>query len=224
MAAHEPGLRERKKQRTRELIAETARRLFAERGFERVTVAEIAREAEVAEKTVYNYFPTKEDLFYHRLEVFEDELLAAIRGRRAGETILEAFKHFLLAPRGIFARLEAGEARAAQEQLRTVTRTITTSPALLAREQQVFARYTRSLAALIAEETGARADDVEPWVTANAMIGIHQALIEFVRRRSLAGDDERTRLARDLRAQAHRAFTRLETGLAQPAPAATHDS
>ena len=53
------GLRERKKQQARELIAETARRLFVERGFEGVTVAEIAREADVAEKTVFNYFPTK---------------------------------------------------------------------------------------------------------------------------------------------------------------------
>jgi AcrR family transcriptional regulator len=59
-----PGLRERKKQRTRELIAETARELFVERGFERVTVAEIARSSEVSEKTVFNYFPTKEDLVF----------------------------------------------------------------------------------------------------------------------------------------------------------------
>ena len=219
-----PGLRERKKQRTRELIAETARRLFAERGFERVTVVEIAREAEVAEKTVYNYFPVKEDLFYYRLEAFEDELLAAIRQRRAGETILEAFKRFLLAPRGVFAKLDAGEAHAAQQQLRTITRIVTESPALLAREHQVFAHYTRSLAALLAEETGARADDVEPWVTANAMIGIHQALIDFVRTRTLAGDDDRNRLARDLRTQANKAFARLEAGLAQYSPAAARDS
>ena len=66
----QPGLRERKKQQTREAIAETARRLFSERGFERVNVAEIARAADVAEKTVFNYFPRKEDLVYWRLESF----------------------------------------------------------------------------------------------------------------------------------------------------------
>ncbi|MCW3064451.1 MAG: TetR family transcriptional regulator, partial [Solirubrobacterales bacterium] len=73
------GLRELKKERTRNLIAETAGRLFAERGFDRVSVAEIARAAEVAEKTVFNYFRTKEDLVYWRMESFEVELLKAIR-------------------------------------------------------------------------------------------------------------------------------------------------
>ena len=214
------GLRERKKQRTRELIAETARRLFAERGFENVTVAEIAHEADVAEKTVYNYFPTKEDLFYSRLEAFEAELLAAIRDRAAGETVLTAFKRFLLAPRGIYAKLEADDARAAQQQLRTVTRIITNSPALLAREQQVFADYTDSLAALLAEETGARAGDIEPWVVANTLLGVHRALIEYVRARTLTGADDRHRLARDLRAQAKKAFARLEHGLGEYARAA----
>src|SRR5436305_14133993 len=90
------GLRERKKQRTRQLIADTARRLFAERGFDRVTVAEIAREAEVAQATVFNYFPTKEDLFYSRLEAFEEQLLAAIRERAPGQRVLAAFGGFLL--------------------------------------------------------------------------------------------------------------------------------
>jgi AcrR family transcriptional regulator len=219
----QPGLRERKKQRTRELIAETARRLFAERGFDNVTVAEIAREAEVAEKTVFNYFPTKEDLFYSRLGAFEEELLAAIRGRAAGETALQAFRRFLLAPRGVLAKLEAGEASVAREQLRTVTRTITESPALLARERQVLVRYTASLAALLAKETGAKPEDVEPWVAANALIGVHRALIDYVRRRTLAGDDDPTRLARDLRAQGRRAFNRLESGLGEYAPAMTHE-
>src|SRR2546423_5445453 len=91
-----PGLRERKKQRTRELIAETARRLFAERGFDRVTVAKVARAAEVSEQTVFNYFPTKEDLVFWRLETFEHELLAAIRERESGESVLQAFGGFVL--------------------------------------------------------------------------------------------------------------------------------
>src|SRR5215213_9281362 len=94
-----PGLRERKKQQTRQAIADTARRLFSERGFDAVTVAEIARAADVAEKTVFNYFPTKEDLFYSRLEAFEEELLAAIRGRPGGESAIAAFRDFLMARR-----------------------------------------------------------------------------------------------------------------------------
>ncbi len=98
-----PGLRERKKQRTRRHIADTARRLFAERGFEQVTVAEIAREAEVAPATVFNYFPAKEDLFYSRLEAFEERLLAAIREREPGQSVLAAFGAFLLAQDGALA-------------------------------------------------------------------------------------------------------------------------
>src|SRR5215211_6851502 len=110
------GLRERKKERTRQLIADTARQLFAERGFDAVTVAEIARQAEVAEKTVYNYFPTKEDLFYSRLEAFEEELLAAIRERGEGESVLAAFEGFILEPRGLFAMSASGDDETATEQ------------------------------------------------------------------------------------------------------------
>ena len=147
------GLRERKKEQTRQLIAETARRLFSERGFERVTVAEIARAAEVSEQTVFNYFPTKEDLVYWRLQSFEDELLATIRERAPGEPALAAFRRFLLAA----ARAcSASATRRRAEQLAALTRMITESPALLAREQQIFAGYTASLAALLAEETAAR--------------------------------------------------------------------
>ena len=156
----EPGLRERKKQRTRSLIADSARRLFAERGFDGVTVAEIAREADVSEATVFNYFPTKEDLFYSRLEAFEEELLEAIHRRPPGESVLAAFRGFVLEQRGVLA-IEPGRDEEATEQLR-ITRVITESPALLARERQVFARYAESLAALLAEETGSAAADVEP--------------------------------------------------------------
>ena len=101
------GLRERKKQQTRELIAETARGLFSERGFEQVTVAEIARAANVSTQTVFNYFPTKEDLVYWRLESFEDELLTTLRERAPGETVLAAFGRFVRAPRGMLGDYDA---------------------------------------------------------------------------------------------------------------------
>jgi AcrR family transcriptional regulator len=202
------GLRERKKQQTRELIAETARRLFAERGFDRVTVSEIAREADVAEKTVFNYFPTKEDLVYWRLESFEDALLTTIREREAGESVLAAFGRFVLGQRGLLGRLDA----TAREQLAAMTRMITESPALLAREQRIFAGYTAALAALIAEEQGVSAPEIEPWVAANAMMGVHRALVDYARRRIAEGTAHAS-VAREVRGQAERALTLLEQGL-----------
>jgi len=203
----EPGLRERKKKRTRQLLVDTAWRLFAERGFDAVPVSEIAREADVSEATVFNYFPTKEDLIYGRMEEFEEELLSAIRDRRPGESILDGFKRFVLQPRG---HLAADDDQAV-EALATFARVITSSPALIAREQQVFDRYTRSLAALIAEETGA-AEDVTPWVAANALMGVHRGLIDYVRRRVLAGA-RNPRLARDVRVQGEQAIDLLQRGL-----------
>src|ERR687891_2936024 len=103
------GLRELKKEQTRQLIAETAWRLFADRGFDRVTIAEIAREAQVAEATVFNYFPTKEDLFYSPLEAFGTRLVDAIRSRDPGETALAACRRFLLDAEGLLDEVEAGD-------------------------------------------------------------------------------------------------------------------
>ena len=206
-SAHPQGLRERKKQRTRELIADTARELFLERGFDAVTVAEIARAADVDGKTVYNYFPSNPELFYHRLEEFEQAMVDAVRERERGMSILAAFGRFILDRQGALAQADASE------RLRTITRTIVDSPTLLAHEQQVFARFTATLAAVIAEETGASPSDVQPWVVANALIGLHRSLIDYVRRETLAGTPNRT-LARDVRPQAKQALAGLESGLA----------
>lgn len=203
----ELGLRERKKQRTRQQITETAWRLFAERGFDQVPVAEIAREAEVSEATVFNYFPTKEDLVFHRMEAFEQELLDAIRNRDTSESIVHAFGRFVLKPRGFLA----SDDPEANEGMRSAARVITGSPALLAREREILESYTDSLAALVATERGVGADDVEPWVIANALIGVHRALIAYTHRRALAGV-ENPRIARNLRAQGKRALASLEHG------------
>jgi AcrR family transcriptional regulator len=200
------GLRERKKEQTRQLIADAARELFAERGFDAVTVAEVARAADVSEATVFNYFPRKEDLVYGRMESFEDELLAAVRDRAPGESALQAFGRFVLEPRGLLA------GKSANEELLAITRMIAQSPALLAREEEIFLRYTRSLASLLAEETGTRPDDVEPWVAANALMGVHRGLIAYVRLQVLAGR-RNPRLSRDVRSQGERALALLQSGL-----------
>src|SRR4051812_29720826 len=202
------GLRERKKEQTRRLIAETARRLFSERGFEHVTIAEIAEAAEVAVQTVFNYFPTKEDLVYWRLASFEGELLTAVPGREPPQSAPEAFHAFLLAPPGPLGP----PGPEGPGELVSFTRMITESPALRAREGQILAGYTDALAELLAHETGAKPDDLRPRVAAGAMIGLHRSLIDYSRARILAGHSG-TRLTRDIRAQAQHAFELLEGGL-----------
>jgi AcrR family transcriptional regulator len=215
----ELGLRERKKLRTRQLIAETAVRLFVERGFDHVPVTEVARAAEVSEATVFNYFPTKEDLVYRGFEAFEDELLAAVRDRPAGESIVAAFGRFVLQARGFLAAPDEGSAR----YLIAVSKMIADSPALRAREREILARYTESLAALIAADTAADPDDLRPWVVARALIGTHQSLIEFVRRHLTGDAADHVALAREVRARGREALAQLEQGLAsygaRPVPA-----
>jgi AcrR family transcriptional regulator len=199
----EPGLRERKKERTRLLIAETAHRLFRERGFDAVTVAEVAREADVSEGTVFNYFPTKEELFYGQMESFEASLVEAVRERPPDESVPEAFRRFVLEQsRGLAERADLIEA---------AMRVISASPALQAREREVVADYTNALAELIAEEAGARG--IEPAVVAHALMGAQRALVEHVRASVLAGL-RGAELVRDTRAQGKCAFDRLEQGLA----------
>jgi AcrR family transcriptional regulator len=204
----QPGLRERKKEHTRQLLADTARRLFAERGFDAVTVVDVARAADVAPATVFNYFPTKEDLFYSGLEAFEEELLTAIRERATGESVLAAFGRFVLQERGLLSAKEPERV----ERLAGIVRVISESPALLAREQQIFADYTASLAALLAEETSTRPGSVEPWVVANALIGVHRALVQYSRTEVLAGT-RNPALVRRVRAQGRAAIAALAQGL-----------
>lgn len=206
----ELGLRERKKLRTRHLIAETARRMFVERGFDAVPVSAVARVAEVSEATVFNYFPTKEDLVFQGMEAFEAELLEAVRDRAAGESVTAAFFRFALEPRGLLA---AGDSEAAG-YLAEVARMIAASPALQSRQREILARYTASLAALIAEDTGAEPDDLRPAVVAHALIGAHQGLIDFIHRRLLSGPAETARLAEQVKTLGLDVLDLLDRGLA----------
>jgi AcrR family transcriptional regulator len=205
------GLRERKKEQTRLLIAETAQRLFGERGFEHVTVAEIARAADVSEATVFNYFPTKEDLFYSGMEAFEAMLVGAVGERPPGETVVAAFRRVVVDNSKRLADEHAADLTA------TAARIVAESPSLQAREREIVARYVDALAALIAEEAGADPDGVVARTVAGALMGAQRALVVHVRSRVLDGW-RGPKLAVDARKQATRAFARLESGLSDYAP------
>ena len=201
----EPGLRERKKQQTRQLILDTATRLFAERGFDGVTVAEIARAAELSEMTVFNYFPTKEDLVFSRMESFEERLVAAVEQRDPGESAVATFGRVLL------AGIDQPAARA--DMIAKAATLIRASPALQAREREVTARFTARLAHRFTAETGAGDDDIEAWASASALMAVHHGLVQYMRNAVLAGQ-RGARLTTGAVAQANRALARLESGLA----------
>lgn len=204
-----PGLRARKKQQTRQAIQAAAMRLFGARGFDDVTVAEIADAANVSVPTLFNYFPTKEDLVYSGMEAFEANLLEAIRGRAPRESVLSAFRRFVLQLGGLLASSDVE----ATERLAQVSRIITDSPTLLARENQIIAHYTRSLATLLAEETDASPNDLQPWVAATALMGVHRALLDLVRKSVVANPRRSPRLARVVREQGEAALALLDQGL-----------
>ena len=201
------GLRERKKQQTRQQIFEAARGLFEKKGFDRVSVAEIARAADVSEVTVFNYFPTKEDLFYGGMEFFEEELIESVRSRPKGDSAVKAFRRRLL------VGADRLESKPSAEAILKAAQLVSASPSLVAREREIVERFTARLAELLAQETGADAEDVEPLTVASALMATHRALVGYVRRRVLAGR-RGARLAEEYRSQARRAFARLERGLA----------
>jgi AcrR family transcriptional regulator len=206
--ASDPGLRELKKQRTRQLISDAAFELFTRDGFDQVSVAAIARRAEVSEATVFNYFRTKEDLIFSQLQQFEAALVNAIRDRPAGETVIAAFGAFIRHNQGLLGSRRPEDAA----RLATVSRLINDSPALRRRERQVYDEYADLLARFLAEESAARATDLRPWIVANALIGVHRALVGYVRAEVLAGRGGAA-LLRRARTHAEQALVTLNEGL-----------
>jgi AcrR family transcriptional regulator len=200
------GLRERKKRRTRDQLVDSARRLFVERGFEAVTVADVAAEAEVAESTVFNYFGTKEDLFFDGLEAFEEQLISAVEGRAERVSVLEVFRDLVVDGAAGLASVERIEGAAMAARL------IGDSPSLRRRELEIVASYTDTLAELLAGEAGAADDEIEPKVVAHTLMAIHRVIVEMVRTLATEGvpaDEIATRAA----GEAARAFNILGHGI-----------
>ncbi|MCW2996183.1 MAG: TetR family transcriptional regulator [Conexibacter sp.] len=205
MEGQPEGLRARKKRATREAIAASARRLFAERGFEAVTVAEVAAAADVSEKTVFNHFATKEDLVFAGGEERLAQLQAAIAQRPAGTSVLDVFRA------NSEAMLDAIAAGAGDAGL-VVPRIVRDSPALQQRLAVGWEREAATLVAAVAQATGAEEDDLVPAVVARTLawtlITIFRAAFDGL----LAGEDP-AKLAARLRPQAARAYDQLARGL-----------
>lgn len=199
------GLRERKKEQTRLHIARTARRLFGERGFDAVTIAEIARAADVSEATLFNYFPAKEDLYYSGMEAFEAMLVDAVRDRPKGETVLAAFFRVVVENTKRLAEPQAAHVIAEAAGI------LAASAALRAREREIVARYTDELSAVIVE-TSRNRDDIEAHAVASALMGAQRTLVRHLRARVLAGWRGR-KLAADAKTQALKILRRLASGL-----------
>lgn len=148
-----PGRRERKKAATRQALAAAARRLFLERGFDEVTVAEIADAADTAVSTLFAHFPGgKEALVLGDGVEREQALTAAVRQRPAGTSVLRALRDFL-ATRGPFNPDPAPQAR-------QIAALVVATPALRSYARTLWTSCETSLAGVIAEQTDREADDL----------------------------------------------------------------
>lgn len=207
------GLRERKKSQTRQAIAGAAARLFAERGFEATTVEDVAEAAQVTKKTVFNHFPTKEDLALDRAGQHEQELVTAIRDRPEGTTVLDAFR--------ALSHRHAGDLRAIRQQARAgggLLSLIDSSPSLQQRMAEYRQRLVSSVAGQLRTETGAGPADPWPEVVAWTLIGTQTVL--FRRLRELAaGRIPLARLAPLYAAEVDRVFDNLGRGIDIEPPA-----
>jgi AcrR family transcriptional regulator len=201
------GARERRYQETRARIVDAAAELFAERGFDAVSVMEIAQRAGVVEKTVFNHFPVKEGLVFDAGPPMRAALLDAVRRRPAGESVSAAAGSFVV---GAVSLLGSPEATTGMAQ---IARVIRGSRTLQVREREILDQLTDSLAALIAEETSARPGQIEPWLAAHAVIGLYASLLERARDLVLAGVGG-IELSAELRRQGRRGLSLLQFGLA----------
>jgi len=202
-----PGRRELRRQETRARIVGAAADLFAERGFDAVSVAEIARRAGVVEKTVFNHFPLKEGLVFDADPPIRQALLAAVRTRPAGESAAAAAGNFVVAAIAVLGTPEAADGVA------TMARIVRGSRTLQIREREILADLTSALAAHLVAETGASDGAQEPWLVAHAVLGLYAGLLDLARDRLLAGHGGPL-LCAELRERGERGLALLQFGLA----------
>lgn len=201
------GLRESKKQETRQLISDVATGLFLDRGFEQTTIAEIAAAARVAKKTVTNYFPRKEDLAFDHQDAFTASLAATVADRRPGESALTALRR-------AFADAVGNADPVAGFSGPGFARMVANSPTLSARLRDLHDLREAALADALVDASGAPRGDITPRTAAALLGAVHRTLFQRIQELTLAGQDN-ARISATVAAESDSAFDLLEPSLAE---------
>lgn len=154
------GLRERKKQQTRESIATAAMKLFDQRGFDQTTVADIAAEADVAPRTFFSYYPSKESVVFHDFDEILDGLRTRLRDREAGESAVDALRGWLVM---MIDQLEPDD-----PMQRCRRRLIQENPSLMVQDRAKIGEMEHAIADAVSVDLGEEADALRPRLVAAA--------------------------------------------------------
>jgi AcrR family transcriptional regulator len=208
------GLRERKKRQMRQLISDTATMMFLERGFEGVRVAEVAAECQVSEKTVYNYFPTKESLVLDREEPMADAIRRVLGP--AGAPISPIDSALLLITDEVNRLYDnPGEERGQPPDLSLIHRfyeLFEQTPSLRAAQGDMMERLLEVAAQAMASRAGMDPDDPEPQIAADALMGLWRVMYRATRRYS-DGTRPPAEVRDQVLAEVRRAARLIDTGL-----------
>jgi AcrR family transcriptional regulator len=202
------GLRERKRRLTRQLISDAATALFATRGFDEVKVAEVARRVGVSEKTIYNYFPTKESMVLDDVDEMIEGVARALRERAPNDSLTDAVVNALEAES---ARFDVGSDELA-EMVPAFVAMIERTPSLHAAWLEAHERLARVVTEELAAQAGVDPLDPEPTIAGRALVGLTEISIQSrVRhtRAGLRGEQLHAAVTDDVR----RAARLLDTGL-----------
>jgi AcrR family transcriptional regulator len=207
------GLRERKKKLTRQLISDTATRMFLEAGFDAVRVVDVAAACGLAEKTVYNYFPTKEGLILDRFEGMESDIRRVFDPHDASASPVEAAVAAIVAEvETMFDEWGSADHPPDPALLRRFAEMIDQTPALRAAQWEMLDRMGRVAAEGMAARAGVDPGDPEPQIAASAILGLWRVQFGSMARHAI---DDRTAIEwRDaVIADVRRAAHLIETGL-----------
>jgi AcrR family transcriptional regulator len=212
--AEQPGRRERKREETRRSIAAAAMKLFIERGFDNVTVAEVAEAADVSINTVFNHFPTKEDLFFGAHETAEAAMARGGTDRKPGEPVIAFLRRWLHADIERFE--DEARARGDHEYWMGVRQVLQGSPALQIRAAHAARSSARtaenSLTVSLAQDAAKGPNDLTPRLVANLALALHSSLFIEAERRRRAGESRKA-IRAFLTSQAEAALALLEHGI-----------